>query len=249
MKKKVLLLILLFTGSVTAFGQALISMNDFLATSHTQQEIVLGEQINEYLKTTNYKLPLVEKLEFRTESHDFDLSKQEFALRLTPNGLWQRKYQRLYHQSTILRSDLDQVANLNDALIERYLVMMEYIHSYQLIDIRKRMQNIYHEKVEVLKSNIDQSDFDIIDLVNAEEKLFEQQWELVEMGGSLRLFKKYLGQLANGADSIQIDQSKLITPGQIKTLIITPPAESLPPSLVLTMKQSKIDQVQMEYNM
>jgi len=249
MKRKYPLIIILFLGSVIATGQNHISMNDFLATAHEQQEIVLGEQTNEYLKTTNYNLPLVEKLEFRTESHDFDISKQEFALRLTPNSLSQRKYQRLYHQSTILRSDLDQVASLNDALVERYLVTIEYLYYYHLIDIRKRMQKIYLEKVEVLKSSIDQSNFDIIDLVNAEEKLFDQEWELLDMDGSLKLFKNHISQLSNGADSIQIDQFKLIKPDQIESLIISPPSESLPPSLMLSMKQSKIDQVQLEYNM
>jgi len=111
------------------------------------------------------------------------------------------------------------------------------------------MQKIYLEKVEVLKSSIDQSNFDIIDLVNAEEKLFDQEWELLDMDGSLKLFKNHISQLSNGADSIQIDQFKLIKPDQIESLIISPPSESLPPSLMLSMKQSKIDQVQLEYNM
>jgi len=243
------IIIFFFFGVHIVNGQKVIPINDFLATARTQQDILLGERTSEYLSNTNYKLPLVERLEIRIETHDFDISKQEWALRLIPNAINHRKYQKQYHKSTILRDDLDQKMTLNDALFERYLILNEYIHIYGLNKVNNDLKNLYQEKLEILKNSIDQPGFDIIDLVTAEEKLFEHEWELIDLEGSLDVIMNQIGQQSNGNDSILIDQSKLITPEHIETLLNSVQIQQSFVSLMLTQQQARIDQIQMEYNL
>jgi hypothetical protein len=138
---------------------------------------------------------------------------------------------------------------LNDALFERYLLLSEYIHIFGLINVHNDLKHLYEEKLEILKNSIDQPGFDILDLVNTEENVFEQEWELLDLEGTLNVVRDQIREQANGNDSILIDYSKLIDPGQIQTYINSIKLQQTFPSLVLTQQQARIDQVQMEYNL
>jgi hypothetical protein len=248
-KKPVQIILFFFFGLQLIYGQGEIGINDFLGSARNQHEIQLGERISEYLSNTNYKLPLVERLEFRTESHDWDIAKQEWALRLIPNAINHRKYQKQFHASTLLRNELSREVALNDALLERYHLLNDYINLFWLMDGNYQLKNLYGEKLEILKNSIDQPGFDIIDLVNAEERLFEQEWELLDLQGLLKELKGSINGMANGKDSILFDPLKLIGPEQIEAMINASRLQQSFPSLLLTRQRARIDQIQHEYNL
>ncbi len=93
-------------------GQDTLSPTQFLATAQLQKNIQLVQQKIDFQKNTDYTIPWFEKIEIRTETNDFELYQQEFALRISPNTKRQITAQNQFHQANIALSETEKAARV-----------------------------------------------------------------------------------------------------------------------------------------
>lgn len=97
-------LALLFTLCALPFlgmGQVLVTTGQILSTAKSQPQFQLQERKLDFLKNTPHKLPLINRWEFRTQTHDLDLTEQRISFRVRPNSRKERTAQQQLHFSTI----------------------------------------------------------------------------------------------------------------------------------------------------
>ena len=72
-------------------AQNTLSTSDILSSAKQQYVLSLQQQRIDFLKNSTHKLPLVDEMEFRTETNDFKLEEQQYVLR----GRFHTKAQQL----------------------------------------------------------------------------------------------------------------------------------------------------------
>lgn len=175
------LLTLLILWTVTGFAQSTtFSTTDFLSTALQHPHLQRHQNIQNYLQNTNHELPVLKKLEFRTETNDFDIQRQEYTLRFDFSTQKERTAQRSLHQSNINYYATEQQLWLEETLEKRYKTLVELYYQERLIATREQQKLVYQDKLTVLQKSIQSTDFDIDELIETEEDLQELEQELLE---------------------------------------------------------------------
>ncbi len=82
-----ILFILVF--SYSTFAQNLFSFNDLIQNSIQDTSLYLFNKEIDYLKNNPFTIPLLEEMEFRTNTDEWDLRRQQYTFRTRFNG-WKR---------------------------------------------------------------------------------------------------------------------------------------------------------------
>ncbi|MCB0640722.1 MAG: TolC family protein, partial [Phaeodactylibacter sp.] len=94
-----LLLLLLLPLQIIA--QQRITSTELLAQRTNDPIKTAHDELLDFATDYPQKLPLIDKLEFRTETDELDWNRQEYLFRLGLNGLREKKAQRLYYESEV----------------------------------------------------------------------------------------------------------------------------------------------------
>jgi len=154
---------------------------DFLATAKESQATVSADEKINFLQNTDHSLPFVQQLEFRTETHDFQLEEQGYSLRFTPNSPKQRRAQDSYHQAFIRNVEADKREFLLDELEKKYHTLVDYKFIPGLIKNKEALKKLYLQKQKVLRALVASPDFDITNFVDTEADIFELESEILDL--------------------------------------------------------------------
>ncbi len=135
--------LLLLLTVVEGNGQGEISSTELLTTHLATQKNTPHEALL-FLQTTNQKLPLVEKLEFRTETDEFDLERQEYLFRVSLNGTKAQKAQTQITQSSMRLYQTEVATQVQKKLKEQYQFIIDW---YYL----EREQDLFENRREILE--------------------------------------------------------------------------------------------------
>ena len=121
---------ILLVGLFGLSGLTLTAQDDpvtrYLAAQTTAPEVQMAEAAAGFLATHPPTMSWIDKMEFRTETGNFDLSQQEYVFRLSPSSLTAKNRQ----------SDLVGVMNNQYALQTREAVHESLVQAYeQLVDL------------------------------------------------------------------------------------------------------------------
>jgi hypothetical protein len=247
---KFYLSIIIFSGiSLAGISQNTLSVKDFLATSEFQKELTLKDKEINFLKTTSHDFPWIEQLEFRTRTKDFEISQQEYIFRATPNSPRQRWTQKKIHDNNILSHEIDQQLLLEDALMDRYEIILDLYFCEQLIASGRQFTLVYEDKINVLRKNVTLSNFDITDLIKTEDDLNSLQLEILNLENTKVILQNIAMELSATKDSLSLDYQNFINIEDIKTFLSNTTAFNTNQHILLTEQQTKIAQLQNEYEL
>ncbi len=173
---------------------------------------------NHQLSTLDYSVPLVDKIEVRSETNDFDLRKQDVTVRLSPNAGSNRKAYRLYHESLKFMTEMEYNTEIMQALFEKYNLIKDYIFSNEHLKLEKKKNVIALDKLKLLKRMVSLSTFDIVDLIEAEDELYELQRVIQATENTLEEVSIQLRQLLPD-QHLKIELEHIISVNRIKELI------------------------------
>jgi hypothetical protein len=164
--KGVLILTCLFGALLEGNAQRTISATDFFALGNQDFMAVEGGRTGKKIS-----MPWIEEYQFRTETRDFDLDKQEYSFRVAPStGRKRRALTSLYsHQEAI--PDFDAQESRCDVLGERYADWLELYLIDQELTILNRLQTILQDRNTVLSRLASSLDFDWSKLVQLRESI------------------------------------------------------------------------------
>lgn len=177
---------------------------DFLATAKKSQTAAAQAEKLNFLQNTDHSLPFIQQLEFRTETHDFQIREQEFALRFTPNLPKQQRAQESYHQAFIRLIEADEQEILSENLEEKYRLLVDYQFIKNLIADKEALNNLYKKKTKVLRALTSSPDFNIIDFVENEDDIFKAENDILELQQKQNKVNEVLNEIV-GTNQLDTD--------------------------------------------
>ncbi len=216
-KRSIRLLFLLFvilTSSLSAQNE--VTITKFLGSIKESNKVKTDSNTVSLLKDYNYNLPIIKNVQFRTETSDLVLDRQEYTLRVKPNSLFaiskQKKLYKKKIEEIIIKNQLD----FNKELKKRYILILNYIFTDDLVELYKKKQVQINDKLNVLSQNIFEINFDVIDLIDAEDELIETNLKLVKLKELKSNQLSLINQSLNfQSDSLEFTFNDLITPLEI----------------------------------
>jgi hypothetical protein len=247
---KNLWLALSFMGLNTAvFSQnAPISTTHFLITAKTKPNILRKQVQIDALKSTNYHLPLLEKISFQTETDRFQLQRQQYQTRATINSWAEMKKEKQWQQASVLAEEEEKKVLFQDIIADRYAVLVEYYWALKALDMYKRVYQVFADKRTVLQKMAKLStDFNIEDLIKAEENAYQYQQKITTLEGTIDNMAQLSQSFFDIKDSFRLDTLNWIPLSKMRFLTPELPKTGQK-NAFLSYQLAQIELLQANYN-
>ncbi len=210
--------LLVFLMSWT-FVQAQINSTTVLASAKMDGIFLLENQLKTSLEDRPQKLPFVDKLEFRTEFNEFDIRRQEYAIRMSHHSIAEREEQKKLYNATLQIADSETKLRLFSALEDRYtlLVAAKFAKSFRVLS--SDLILILEDQKTVVENQLQLGlNDDLSRLIDMEEELQDEALSVLELEQlktkTNRKIESWLQQPAT-----EIDWSNFISIEKIKAQI------------------------------
>lgn len=142
----------------------------------------------------NFSLPGVDEINLRTETDQFNLSRQEYALRVMFNNWGAGKSYKSEKAWLIAKIEADKGLYGSELLLSRYMDLVELYHHILKTEIYRQDSIFADSMIRATVNNIlaDQNN-DVDDLLNWEERKAAAQQKLLEERSSASLLQSYTG--------------------------------------------------------
>lgn len=222
MKKAISKYILTFLFLITALNAATTQGNSdvikILNTAFTNSTVTFQHEKSNQLNNLDYDVPLIEKIELRSETNDFDIRKQDLAIRVSPNTGSSRKAHRLYHESVQYMTKMEYSTEVMKALSERYRMIADYVYAKELLSVENVKNVVAKDKVKLLKKMVSLSSFDIVELIEAEDEIYKLQRKIQNINNRIENLHAQLCSLIS-CEELNIDKNDIISIQEIKSLL------------------------------
>ncbi len=238
---------LLFACIIHGTGQESFTMQSFLANARSQENVAYQKKRASFLTNISHELPMIEKLEIRTETNEFDWRKQEYVLRASPNSLSTIKAQRQYQETNRFMAGTELNAELGKALRERYDLLVSYLYSNRLLQTEQKKKVLFSDRLTLLQRSISLPGFDILDLIEAEDEEQESVRKILDLENTLRTIKKEIQLKIKQEGNVEIAASKWIDINDVKNMLASFVSPDPTEHRELNLLSAKIYNSMMEY--
>ncbi len=162
---KIILFVFLFSGMNSAFAQT--SMSDFLLTAFEDINTRGYDKSINFLSPKNYRLPVVEDLEFRFGNDELTIEDQQYAIRFRPGNPWKIRRNNALFNATKKELSIRKQIQYQENLENRYELAADYLLKIQLLNIEQQKFSLIQKRVDIFNTNMESSLFDAKDFVDA----------------------------------------------------------------------------------
>ncbi|HFA50029.1 MAG TPA: hypothetical protein ENJ95_13555 [Bacteroidetes bacterium] len=125
-----------------------------------------------FLKNSPQNLPLIEKLEFRTETDELDFGRQEYLFRVSLNGKKAQQAQSHLNQNNIHIYENQQMVYQQEELKKKYTDIIDWYYVDIAIQLLKEKRVLLEDKKTIFEKMMgNATGFDIDDYLKNEEAL------------------------------------------------------------------------------
>ena len=237
----IFLLVFLMSQS---FVQGQINSTDILASAKTDGVFLLENQLKTSLEDRPQKLPLIDKLEFRTEFNEFNIRRQEYAIRMSNHSPTMRAEQKKLYNAMLQVADSETKLRLFSALEDRYALIVAAKFADSFRQLSTDLVSILEDEKTVVENQLQLglSD-DLTRLIDMEEELHDEALSILELKQlktkTERRIEEWLQQPAG-----DIDWSNFISIEKVKAQIAAMDESSIAfhPSIIRGEMRTKFSQ-------
>ena len=213
MKNKLFSFLFVLLG-FSLFGQ--FSVEDYLATPFREAEIAGLEKQMEYLDNESFRSPLFRELEIRLRSNDFNLSPEDYRLRLGFINPFERRANKSYNelQADYFESKYDYEVNL--ILANRYKQLIRHYYFTQT----DTLLSAEIMKLVVTYEQNQTSNFSIKQLIDTDEKILKKELRRKEIQTSVEILENYFYEIHGITDSVHWTACEMIHVDKMKALLL-----------------------------
>jgi len=192
MKSVFLPILMLFCAA----AQAQITAGQLLASAWDDPIVQLHREQQAYLEGTSFEMPLLRKLEIRTETRNFEPKQQEYALRIGTNGFGMRRTQADIYGSMKELSESERLMLVHEALLDRYGLVLDVFFTQKNLRLLEQQRRVLEDKKAVysqqlalgLQDNLDDFFRTEDDLLKLKQKIFEAKTDSAQQLTRLKIF-------------------------------------------------------------
>ncbi|MBK9015178.1 MAG: hypothetical protein IPM82_14530 [Saprospiraceae bacterium] len=213
-----------------ATTKAQIAASQLLATAWDDPAIQRHREQQAYLQNTDFTMPLLRKLELRTETRDLDPKQQEYAVRLSTNGFGMRRTQSGVYNSMKELNETERALLVQEELLARYELLLDLHFDQRSLALLEAQKQVLMDKKTVFAQQFSLGlELDLDDFFRTEEDLLQLERKINEVTAK-RPGRQFLTALFTGkTDSIAT--GNLIKPAELLALANTNLDAVLPPSV------------------
>lgn len=184
----------------------------------------------------------IEKVQFRTQTDEFELDRQEYAVRIRPGNFKLPKLQRDLFNSYYQKSQLTQSQLKIGAIEQAYELWLNLYFNQQELELGKIETSFLNDKVKVYKKQLDIPNFNILRILETEDDLHRTELEILDAKIRSGNQAGIIGQTLDisdvnvSSDLISIDKIKSIIAKSKTELVVNRFEENL-----LAIEQSIIE--------
>lgn len=209
------ILTFLVLGWNTVFGQTTVS--DFLLTAFEDVNTKGYDASIDFISPRNYRLPVMEDLEFRYSNDEFTLEDQQYALRFRPGNPWKIRRNKALFNATKKELSIRKQIQYQENMEVRYQLAADYLLDLQLMEIEDQKYSLIQKRVDILSTNMESSLFNAKDFVEAKMDQVDAITNQDDLNVSLSQTKKEITSLLQQSD-IEWGHEPLISVSAIETV-------------------------------
>lgn len=182
-------------------AQQYIAPSDVLQLPREQASIQLLRNNIQRLENTERSMPFVEEMEFRTESDEMDLGRQEYLFRMRFNNRESRRIQERINQSTVQFYELRSTLLAERQESDRYEYLAEWHYLKSELNELAQKQILLEDQLRVeqrMANNATQ--IDITNILKLEEDLQDLEQDRLQLQLQRDILVQYFMPDANPAD-------------------------------------------------
>jgi len=220
MKRFFLMIILLFIPFFNAFGDSL-TIERFISTAEYDSQLKEHNELVAYMKNAPVSTPYIDKIELRTETKEFDIAKQRYSIRFYPRGLGETEYNKIVAETMKKAVTAEHEVIFNTILQYRYSLVLDFLETLSLLNMKKMLLAVYDDQVIVLKKmSLSDLTFDVRNLVSAEERYDDLKFELIDLENRINSVIEGIKRITDYYYSeIIFDEKEIIKPEQIEKAV------------------------------
>lgn len=161
-------------------GQSGFSMEAYLRTAATDQSLEKYYAQLDFLRNNNYTPDFLNRVELRIGTEQADISLDRYRLRISPSNPMEIRANKRYHSRHLEYVNAEYEVALNQALLNRYNIIIEHHYYSRLSRLLKEQQNVMTEFLQLIgASSLARIDMD--DIINIESSMSDFEIELSEI--------------------------------------------------------------------
>ena len=200
-------------------GSATIS--EFLATAMNDYTLSPQDAKNNFLRSSPPDGAWLDRVEFRTETDRFDISNQKYSLRFYPRGFGEASEEKKVHNALLTLNESRRNLLMHEALKRRYALVVNFLHIRRLVDLNEKMDILNEDRLNVLTKRMNSLDFDVKDLIAAEEAAIEIKLEKTRLKTRLNRITDKIRRYIGSKGPILFDKEALIDLDRIGEIVET----------------------------
>ena len=163
--------------------------------------------------------PMFDRIEVRTETDGFDMSRQQYSVRFYPSGWRETESGRRVHLATaaLNRAELDLL--IHQALVKRYLFVVNLLFDRKILVLKAALGVVLDDTINVLRQKRTSLDFDLDDLVEAESDRMQLTLERIELESSIGSAEDRIRAYTGTDGPLHIDLTRLPGIEMIETMM------------------------------
>lgn len=178
-----------------------VNPSSLLSDALSDERIQLDTKLLQKMESYDAKLPILEKIDARTEFDRLLTSRQEFMLRTSFNSLRQRKAEYQKHQSSLQLYSTKAITRTNEILAKRVENILDWVETKEQMDFQEKYNNYLLEKEALIRNILVAGEaIDLEDLISIKEQILENQLK----SNNLELKRK------KNCESLKINEGTII---------------------------------------
>ena len=191
------------------------SVSDFLLTAFEDINTQGYDKSINFLSPKNYRLPVIEDLEFRFGNDELTLEDQQYAFRFRPGNPWKIRRNNALFNATKKELSIRKQLQYQENLEDRYILVADYLLQIQLKDIEEKKYSLIKKRVDIYSTNMESALFDAKDFVEAKLDQIDAISGQEDLNASLSQTKREITSILQQSD-INWDSGSLISVSSIE---------------------------------
>ena len=187
----------LFFSSFFIYAQESSSAYFNAVIKSTQEQFVKFPS----LEGSHLKKFHLDRLQFRTETDEFEFNRQEYAIRVSPGN-----YRLADYQKDLFKAQQEKLTLLNERgkaapLLTAYSIWLNFRINVIELSLKQKKISLLQDKLKVYNKQLDLPNFNVLRYIETEDALHNLELDVKELEVRIENQKKIIASQGNAGDS------------------------------------------------
>lgn len=199
--------------------EAQFSIPEFLEGAQKDVSLYANELKSGFLSENQYRTPVIHRTEFRTRTNDFNISQDDYRVRINPTNPFEIHENRIYYKTQLSVLMTEYQYTLNKVLSDRYQLLINYLKTLDRQKVIQDRINLIKNEISMYETMMENPGFSAVDYVQAEEDLLNANLEASDLQHRVKRYETEIKAKYEFSGKIEDGISGLIQVNHIQSLI------------------------------